>query len=125
MNAQVYSLLLRLYPTELREDFGAEMMQVFLDDLEDGRHRHGLSGVARVWWRSLKELCQIALPSAAITPKLMVPLFIYLSQAFYFYGVIRPHRGLAVFLVPALTTFIALEARNYDVPDPSFLTRPR
>lgn len=119
MNAQIYSLLLRLYPAELREDFGPEMMQVFLDDLEDGRRRRGSIGVARVWWRSLKELCQIALS----TPRVMVPLLIYFSQIFYFYDVLAPHRGLSVFLIPALTTFLALEVRDYEVPDPSPLTR--
>ncbi|HVY92690.1 MAG TPA: hypothetical protein VHA14_08075, partial [Bryobacteraceae bacterium] len=121
----IYSWLLHLYPAELREDFGLEMMQVFLDDMEDGRQRHGFCGAARVWWRSLKEFCQIALPAAARTPKLIFPVFIYLSQALYFYSLLRPHRGLAVLFVPAITTFIALEARDYDVPDPALLTRPR
>ena len=119
MSARIYSLLLRLYPAELREEFGAEMTQVFLDDLEDGRRRCGVFGAARVWRRSLKELCQIALS----TPRVMVPLFIYLSQILYFYGVMRPERGLPVLLIPVLTTFIALEARDYDVPDPPPLTR--
>jgi len=119
VNARIYSLLLRLYPAELREDFGPEMTQVFLDDVEDGRRRHGHIGIAHVWWRSLKELCQIALS----TPRVMVPLFIYLSQTLYFYGVVRPHRVLPVLLIPVLTTFIALEARDYEVPDPSPLTR--
>lgn len=119
MNARIYSLLLRLYPAELRADFGPEMTQVFLDDMEDGRRRNGHAGAARVWWRSLKELCQIAL----LTPRVMVPLFIYLSQTLYFYGVMRPHRGLPVLLIPVLTTFIALEARDYEVPDRSPLIR--
>jgi hypothetical protein len=119
VNERIYSLLLRLYPAELCADFGPEMTQVFLDDLEDGRQRHGFSGAARVWWRSLKELCQIALS----TPRVMVPLFIYLSQTLYFYGVMRPHRGPSVFLIPVLTTFIAFEVRDYEVPDPTPLTR--
>ncbi|HWB87569.1 MAG TPA: hypothetical protein VG675_25730, partial [Bryobacteraceae bacterium] len=71
MNARIYGLLLHLYPAELREDFGPEMMQVFLDDMEDSRRRHGFSGAARVWWHSLKELGQVALPAAARTPKWM------------------------------------------------------
>lgn len=119
MNARIYSLLLRLYPAELRTDFGPEMTQAFLDDMEDGRRQYGLFGAARVWWRSLKELCQIALS----TPRVMLPLFIYLSQTLYFYAVMRPHRGLLVFLFPVLTTFIALEVRDYEVPDHSPLIR--
>jgi hypothetical protein len=78
-----------------------------------------LFGAARVWWRSLKELCQIAL----WTPRVMVPLCIYLSQTLYFYDVMRPHRGLSTFLIPMLTTFIALEVRDYEVPDHSPLIR--
>jgi hypothetical protein len=112
VNARIYSLLLRLYPAELRHNFGAEMTQVFLDDINE-------SGAARAWSRSLKELWQIAL----LTPRVMVPVFIYLFQALYFYGVMRSHRGFPVLLIPVLTTFIALEARGYDVPDPSSLTR--
>ena len=112
MNERIYSLLLRLYPAGLREDFGAEMTQVFLDDIDE-------SGAARVWWRSLKELCQIALS----TPRVMVSLFIYLSQTLYFYGAMRPHRDLAVLLIPALTTFIAIKVHDSEVPDHSRLTR--
>jgi hypothetical protein len=119
VNARIYSLLLRLYPADLREHFGPEMTQVFLDDLEDRRRRHGLPGAARVWWHSLKELCQIAL----LTPRVLAPLFIYLSQTLYFYDVMRPHRGLPVLLIPILTTFIALKARDYEVPDRSPLIR--
>jgi hypothetical protein len=119
VNESIYSLLLCLYPAELRADFGPEMTQVFLDDMEDGRRRRGLLGAAQVWWRSVKELCQIVLS----TPRVMVTVFIYLSQTFYFYGVMRPHRGLPVLLIPLLTTFIALEARDYEVPDPSPLSR--
>jgi len=119
VNERIYALLLRLYPTELRDDFGAEMTEVFLDDLEDGRRRYGWFGAARVWWYSLKELCQIVLS----TPRVMLPLFIYLSQTLYFYAVMRPERGLPVLLIPILTTFIALEVRDYEVPDHSPLIR--
>ena len=119
MNARIYSLLLHLYPADLREDFGPEMTQVFLDDLGEGRRRHGCIGVARVWWRSVKELCQIALS----TPRVMVSVFIYLSQTLYFYGMMRSHRGLSFLLIPALTTFIAIKVHDSEVPDRSPLAR--
>ncbi len=63
MNKRIYSLLLRRYPATLREDFGPEMMRVFLDDMGD-------NGAARVWWRPFKELCQTPL----WTPRATVPL---------------------------------------------------
>ena len=81
MNARIYSLLLRLYPAELREDFGAEMTQVFLDDIDD-------SGAIRVWWRSLKELFCIALPSTFSRRYVQVPAMIYLLQVLYFCGLL-------------------------------------
>jgi hypothetical protein len=128
VNARIYSLLLRLYPAELREDFAGEMMQVFIDDLENARRRRGFAGVARVWWRSLKELCQIALPAAAKTPKVMVPLSIYLFQALWLLGVLRSDptlsgRVLYAAMIPALTTFIALKVNDSEVPDPPILSR--
>lgn len=37
MNTRIYSLLLTLCPPDLRQDFGDEMVQVFLEDLENHR----------------------------------------------------------------------------------------
>ena len=37
---RLYSMLLRAYPARLRADFGAEMLQLFADQLGDARQRH-------------------------------------------------------------------------------------
>ena len=58
MNARIYCILLSLYPAELRTDFGAEMTQVFLEDLADSARTRGFFGAARVWRRSLKVAAQ-------------------------------------------------------------------
>ena len=77
MNVRMYCLLLHLYPAELRHNFGAEMTQIFLDDIDD-------SGAALVWWRSLKELFRIALPAAFSRRYVQVPAMIYLLMVAYF-----------------------------------------
>ena len=128
MNARMYCLLLRLYPAELRLDFGAEMTQVFLDDIDD-------SGAARVWWRSLKELFRIALPAAFSRRYIQVPAMMYLLQVVYFCSLLLltsrdprsplPH-SVAAF-VPLLTipglasaaiALVALYIGDRAVPEP-------
>lgn len=37
---RLYSVLLRAYPARLRTDFGAGMLQLFADQLNDARQRH-------------------------------------------------------------------------------------
>jgi hypothetical protein len=80
MNAQIYRLLLGLCPADLRREFGAEMTQVFLEDLEDQRRRGGWMGAARVWWRSVRELRGIALPELASRREVVVPFVMGLLQ---------------------------------------------
>jgi len=127
MNARIYCLLLRLYPAELRYDFGAEMTQVFLDDIDD-------SGAARVWWRALKELFRIALPAALSRRLVLVPLLMYVLETVYtgsiivlFHGDARstlPKSGWEIIsvalssLVPAIVAFVALRVGDRSVPEP-------
>jgi len=128
MNARVYCLLLRLYPAELRHDFGAEMTQVFLDDIDD-------SGAVRVWWRSLEELFRIALPAALSRRYVQVPAMMYLLMVTYFGGIMMwgprgpgsplPHSDaefipLLTFpgLASALTALVALYMGDRAVPEP-------
>jgi hypothetical protein len=73
-------MLLSFYPAELRAEFGAEMTEVFLEDLEDSRRCRGMVGIVRVWWRSMRELCRIASPEIASRREIAVPVLIYLLQ---------------------------------------------
>lgn len=134
MNERIYSVLLSLYPAELRTDFGAEMTQVFLEDLEDSARTRGFFGAARVWRRSLTELLRIALPARAAGREVAVPLIIYVLQEIYLGGMLfmtnqmtsaRPKfiwQGIALMmlcgLIPALTAFVALRIGNRSVPEP-------
>jgi hypothetical protein len=132
MNARIYSMLLSLYPAELREDFGAEMTQVFLDDLEDSVLTRGFLGVVCVWRRTLKELLAIALSAFATKREIAVPLIMYALQEIYIGGILlmtgdrtMPKSiGQRIFLLfvsglfPAVIAFVALRVGNRSVPEP-------
>jgi hypothetical protein len=80
MNARIYSLLLALCPADLRREFGVEMTDVFLEDLEDHRQHGGWMGAARVWWRSVRELRGVALPELASRREIVVPFVMGLLE---------------------------------------------
>jgi hypothetical protein len=81
MNGLLYGWLLALYPADLRREFGAEMRELFLDDLADAR---GLIGFIGVWWCALCEVLRVALPGQRTNPVVIVPaiafVFSMLSQ---------------------------------------------
>jgi hypothetical protein len=135
MNARVYGLLLSFYPADLRNDFGAEMTEVFLEDLEDSRRRGGWMGTARVWWRSVREFCCIASPEVISRREIAVPLVMYVLQAIYLAAIIfltqrNPHAdiprsagGTLVLIfgasaIPALIARVALLIGDGSVPVP-------
>jgi hypothetical protein len=55
----VYGLLLFAYPREFRQEFGAEMIEVFA---ELARDSHGVRGAIFLWRLVLWELIGIAVP---------------------------------------------------------------
>jgi hypothetical protein len=127
--------MVSFYPAELREKFGAEMIEVFLEDLEDSRRRGGWIGASRVWWRSVRELCRIGLPAGISRREIAVPLIVYLFEVFYVGSVILltrkdPHNAfpkslgedlvLVVFsgLIPAVIARIAQLVGDASAPDP-------
>ena len=132
MNAQIYSLFLSFYPADFRKDFGAEMTEVFLEDLGDSRQRGGWLGAARVWWRSVRELCSIASPEVISRREVAVPGLMYALQVIDLsVTVFLPQHNrsalpirdglLMIFgisLVPALIARIALRIGDNSVPVP-------
>ena len=62
VSRSLYAALLRLYPREMRQEFGPEMLSVFTDDLQDSWRTGQLPGVARVWLFALLEILTVALP---------------------------------------------------------------
>jgi hypothetical protein len=60
---KVYATSLVLYPSELRRDFGAEMVEVFDQQVSAAYSRSGFLGFFRVWFSAMQEFVTVALPS--------------------------------------------------------------
>jgi hypothetical protein len=73
LSARAYDGILRLYPSDLRREFGPEMNELFVEDLDDAWRSSGLVGVIGVWWCALCELFRIALPAQSSNPAFAVP----------------------------------------------------
>jgi hypothetical protein len=59
---KAYLQCLILYPSELRSDFGGEMMEVFDQQVSDAYSRGGLAGLLRVWTWAIREIVTVAVP---------------------------------------------------------------
>jgi hypothetical protein len=59
----VYSHLMRLYPRELRERFGAEMLAVFEEMVCEAVERRNAMGLFSIWWSAVRELALVAAPA--------------------------------------------------------------
>lgn len=60
---KVYERFLVLYPSDLRRDFGAEMIEVFDEQVSEAYSRRGFPGLLRVWFNAAQEFIAVALPS--------------------------------------------------------------
>lgn len=56
LSSRLYRLLLAVYPTEFRQQYGREMQQVFRDLCCAEWGRRGLSGLVQLWLRTLVDL---------------------------------------------------------------------
>ena len=65
-----FRALLFLYPAEFREEFGAEMAEVFAMQLAEARHP---MEVIRICWYALREVFTLALPMRITDPSLLAP----------------------------------------------------
>lgn len=59
---KVYQSSLVLYSKDLRGDFGAEMADVFDEQLAEAYSRSGAAGVLHVWFRAAREMVTVAIP---------------------------------------------------------------
>jgi hypothetical protein len=73
VSASVYSILMLLYPEELRQDFAGEMVDVFEQQLWGEWMESGIAGMIRVWGRALWELVWVALPIQLCAPIVVAP----------------------------------------------------
>ena len=62
VSRKVYATSLVFYPNELRREFGAEMVEVFDEQVSEAYSRRGFPGLLRVWFSATMEFVAIALP---------------------------------------------------------------
>jgi hypothetical protein len=74
LSSKVYSTVLPLYPPDLNQNFGAEMTQVFTEDLDNAWENEGLTGAIRVWSAAGWEILRFALPVQAAKPAIAAPV---------------------------------------------------
>lgn len=60
----IYGCLLIAYPRELRRRFGADMIEVFEEQLCEAATQCGRSGIVSLWRTALWELASVAVPSS-------------------------------------------------------------
>lgn len=65
-----YRALLLLYPSDLRQAFGAEMVEMFGHDLAAARDTQRL---LRIWRTAISEVLRLAVPAWRHTPAVAVP----------------------------------------------------
>ena len=112
MSEKIYALLLRLFPSHFRKEYGEESLQLFRDRARDER---GFTPRLRLWFDLLVDLA-ISVPREYFyaEPELVTPSGQRLSAGptFYFLRDERPRPGAlalgAVFSLAALATFSAL-----------------
>lgn len=124
-NARIYAAVLPLYPPDLRRDFGAEMTEVFLEDLAEAWRNAGLAGAIRVWSRAAWEIARIALPRQLENPAIGVPLLSFVqsvvaltTEMLISHGRISAPVLLLPGLVAALTSIAALRVGKLGLPAP-------
>jgi chemotaxis methyl-accepting protein methylase len=89
MSRLAYSLLLALYPEELRFRFGAEMTEVFADEISAQWRQRGIPGVLRVWLTAGSEVFSIAVPLQMSNPATIATALAFLISSFLFYSFFR------------------------------------
>jgi hypothetical protein len=93
-SCRVYGLLLPLYPSTLRCQFGPDMTDVFEQQIRGEWEQHGFSGVARVWSCVAAEVIENALPRGFHWARIGVPIVSLLISLTLFEGILRA-TGLA------------------------------
>ena len=88
-SCRLYDLLLPLYPSALRHQFGQDMADVFEQQIRGECGQHGLSGLARVWSSVASEIIWYAVPREFEWKRIGVPVVSLLATIFLFEGILR------------------------------------
>ena len=92
---KAYTLLLTLYPLELRREFGAEMGEVFEQQLQGAWEESGAKGWVRVWLCAIGELLYVAVPAQLGQPIFIVPTLSLISNSLLFLALFQQLSPLA------------------------------
>ena len=63
VSERLYSLLLRAYPRDLRDEVGDAMTEFFRDRLRVARTRGTRAALLAVWWRAIEDVARNAIPA--------------------------------------------------------------
>jgi hypothetical protein len=95
ISVAAYSVLLVMYPRELRRRFAVEMADVFDQQLQGAWDDGGFAGVARVWLEAIGELLFVALPALIGRPIVIVPTLSLIGNSAIFLVLMRALSPLA------------------------------
>jgi hypothetical protein len=95
MSSRTYSVLLTMYPRELRRRFAEEMTDVFDQQLQGAWDESGFAGMARVWLDAIGELLFVALPAQIGRPIVIVPTLSLIGNSAIFLVLMRALSPLA------------------------------
>jgi len=95
MSSRTYSVLLTMYPRELRRRFAEEMTDVFDQQLQGAWDESGFAGMARVWLDAIGELLFVALPAQIGQPIVIVPTLSLIGNSAIFLVLMRALSPLA------------------------------
>ena len=95
VSSRTYSVLLIMYPRELRRRFAQEMTDVFDQQLQGAWDESGFAGLARVWLDAIGELLFVALPAQIGQPIVIVPTLSLIGNSAIFLVLMRALSPLA------------------------------
>ena len=95
VSSRTYSVLLTIYPRELRRRFAEEMTDVFDQQLQGAWDESGFAGLARVWLDAIGELLFVALPAQIGQPIVIVPTLSLIGNSAIFLVLMRALSPLA------------------------------
>ena len=95
LSVVAYSILLTVYPRDLRRRFADEMTDVFDQQLQGAWDESGFAGLARVWMHAVWELLFVALPAQIGRPIVIVPTLSLIGNSAIFLVLMRALSPLA------------------------------
>ena len=95
VSSRTYSVLLTMYPRDLRRRFAEEMTDVFDQQLRGAWDESGFAGLARVWLDAIGELLFVALPAQIGQPIVIVPTLSLIGNSAIFLVLMRALSPLA------------------------------